>query len=119
MVQPTAVHTCRIVVRRNFDIFRPGTLPQTSIDMYVLVLAPHRYQTLPTEASTTPNSRYAVQTSTVVLVAVEGLGSIGCLERAQFRSVVLSTAVSCVEVGGCRFVFLNRERRSTITFKSI
>ena len=30
----------------------------------MLVLAPHHYQTLPTEASTTPNSRYAVQTST-------------------------------------------------------
>ena len=74
----------------------------------MLVLAPHRYQTLPTEASTTPNSRYAVQTSTVVLVAREGLGSIGCLEKAQFGSVVLSTAVSCVEVEGCRFVFANR-----------
>ena len=73
----------------------------------MLVLAPHRYQNLPTEASTTPNSRYGVQTSTV-LVAREGLGSISCLERAQVRSVVLPTGVSCVEVGGCRFVFLNR-----------
>ena len=73
----------------------------------MLVLAPHRYQNFSTEASTTPISRYAVQTSTV-LVAREGLGSIVCLERAQLRSVVLSTAVSCVEVGGCRYVFANR-----------
>ena len=54
MVQPIAVRTCRIVVRRNFDIFRPGTLPQTSIDMcWCLLLtdtknSPQRPAPLPT-----------------------------------------------------------------------
>ena len=75
----------------------------------MLVLAPHLYQNLFTEASTTPSSRYAVQTYSVLIARV-GLGSIGCLGGSSWECfAVYCCKLSASNEGrGCRFVFSNR-----------